>query len=57
MANILKAITNIAEFRDNNLKGYATTYLNRINAAGEQLEYYIKDSIADAFTKTGWKKD
>ena len=47
--NILRAILNIAAFGNNNLKSYASTYLNRINAVGEQLEFYIKDAIASSF--------
>ena len=46
--NILRAILNIATFGNNDLKSYASTYLNRINAVGEQLEFYIKDSIANS---------
>jgi hypothetical protein len=57
MANILKAICNIAEFRNNDLRGYATTYLNRINAAGEQFEFYIKDSIVGSFSKSLSQKE
>ncbi len=47
--NILRAILNIALYKNNNLKSYASTYLNRINAVGEQLEFYIKDAIASSF--------
>jgi len=47
--NILRGILNIALFKDNNLKSYASTYLNRINAVGEQLEFYIKDAISTSF--------
>ncbi|MEK6928110.1 MAG: NgoPII family restriction endonuclease [Nanoarchaeota archaeon] len=47
--NILRAILNIVSFGDNNLKTYASRYLNRINAVGEQLEFYIKDAIATSF--------
>src|SRR3989344_1491577 len=47
--NILRAILNIVEFGENDLKSYASTYLNRINAVGEQLEFYIKDAIASSF--------
>ncbi len=47
--NILRAILNIAAFGNNDLKSYASTYLNRINAVGEQLEFYIKDAIATSF--------
>lgn len=47
--NILRAILNIVAFENNDLKSYASTYLNRINAVGEQLEFYIKDAIASSF--------
>jgi len=47
--NILRAILNIAAFGNNDLRSYASTYLNRINAVGEQLEFYIKDAIATSF--------
>jgi hypothetical protein len=47
--NVLSAILNIASFGNNNLKNYASTYLNRINAVGEQLEFYVKDAIAASF--------
>jgi len=47
--NILQAILNIASYKNNNLKSYASTSLNRINAVGEQLEFYIKDAIAGSF--------
>jgi hypothetical protein len=47
--NVLRAILNIASFDNNDLKGYASTYLNRINAVGEQLEFYIKDAISSSF--------
>ena len=47
----MNAIINIAKFKNNNLKQYSSTYLNRINAVGELLEFYIKDSISGSFTK------
>src|SRR3989344_3958841 len=47
--NILRAILNIVAFGNNDLKSYASTYLNRINAVGEQLEFYIKDAITTSF--------
>lgn len=47
--NILNAISNIISFGSNDLKDYASTYHIRINAVGEQLEFFIKDSLADAF--------
>ena len=47
--NIITTILNIATFKDNDLKEYSSNYLNRINAAGEQLEFFIKDAIAGTF--------
>ena len=47
--NVLRGILNIASFKNNNLKSYASTYLNRINAVGEQLEFYVKDALATSF--------
>ena len=47
--NVLRAILNIVAFGNNDLKSYASTYLNRINAVGEQLEFYLKDAIATSF--------
>src|SRR3989338_3802340 len=48
-ANVIRAILNIASFKNNNLKSYASTYLNRVNAVGEQLEFYIKDALSSSF--------
>lgn len=47
--NILTAIKNIADFRSNDLKAYSSTYLVRINAVGEQLEFYVKDALCGSF--------
>lgn len=47
--NILTAIKNIANFRSNDLKAYSSTYLIRINAVGEQLEFYVKDALCGSF--------
>ena len=55
--NILSAISNIVSFGAYNLKSYASTYLIRINAVGEQLEFYIKDSIADSLKLPQDKKE
>jgi hypothetical protein len=55
--NILNAINNIVSFNNYNLGGYASTYLIRINAIGEQLEFYIKDSIANSFKVSHDKKE
>jgi len=46
--NILSAINNIVSFKTYDLRSYALTYLIRINAVGEQLEFYIKDAIANS---------
>jgi hypothetical protein len=48
-SNLLRAILNISSFRNNDLKSYSSTYLIRINAVGEQLEYYVKDALASSF--------
>ncbi len=57
MTSILTAILNIRNFRQNNLRGYATQYLNRINAVGDQLEFYIKDAFANSFELTKAQKE
>src|SRR3989338_1460608 len=58
MANsILRAILNIASYKNNDLKSYASKSLNRINAVGEQLEFYIKDAIASSFKLLQDKKE
>ncbi|NCS71306.1 MAG: NgoPII family restriction endonuclease, partial [Candidatus Aenigmarchaeota archaeon] len=46
--NILSPINNIVSFGSFDLKNYASTYLIRINAVGEQLEFFVKDAIADS---------
>lgn len=48
-ANILNAIRNIVDFKDNDLHNYASTYLNRINVVGQQLEFYARDAFCNAF--------
>ncbi len=55
--NILRAILNIASYKNNDLKSYASKSLNRINAVGEQLEFYIKDAIASSFKLLQDKKE
>ncbi len=47
--NVLNAVNNIISFGSNDLKDYASTYHIRINAVGEQLEFFVKDSLADSF--------
>jgi len=55
--NILSAIANIVSFGSFDLKNYASTYLIRINAVGEQLEFYVKDAIADSLNLPQDKKE
>lgn len=55
--NLLTAIINIAIFGVTDLKKYSSTYLNRINAVGEQLEFYVKDSLSTSFKKTHGEKE
>lgn len=55
--NILRAILNIVSYKNNDLKSYASKSLNRINAVGEQLEFYIKDAIASSFMLLQDKKE
>lgn len=47
--NLLKAIKNISDFKTNDLRNYFETYAIRINAVGQQLEYYVKDAISGSF--------
>lgn len=55
--NILNAIANIITFGSFDLKNYSSSYLIRINAAGEQLEFYVKDAIADSLQLPHDKKE
>ena len=55
--NLLNAIKNIVDFNDNDLKEYSTAYQIRINAVGEQLEYYLKDAFSGAFKANLAKKE
>ena len=55
--NILSAIYNIAKFKNNNLKEYASEYLIRINAVGEQLEFFFKDAIANSLKESQKDKE
>jgi hypothetical protein len=47
--NILTTIKSIAEFKNNDLRNYFSTYPIRINAVGQQLEFYVKDAICGSF--------
>lgn len=55
--NIIKAIKNISDFGNSDLKHYTSTYLIRINAAGEALEFYVKDAFCNSFTKAKYEKE
>jgi len=55
--SILSAINNIVSFGNFDLRNYASTYLIRINAVGEQLEFYIKDAIANSFNLSHEKRE
>ncbi len=55
--NIISAIANLADFRNNNLKDYASKSLIRVNAVGEQLEFFIKDAIANSLKLQLEKKE
>jgi hypothetical protein len=55
--NIIKAITNIVNFGNFDLKDYASKSHIRINAVGEQLEFFVKDSIANSFKFEKEKKE
>lgn len=51
--NVLNAFCNIVDFRDADLSSYSSTYEIRINAVGEQLEFFIKDALANSLTIAG----
>ena len=55
--NILRAILNISSFGNFNLKNYSSNYLNRVNAVGDQLEFYIRDSLASSFKLSQEQKE
>ena len=55
--NVLSAIANISNFRTNDLRAYSSRYLIRINAVGDQLEYYVKDALAGSFSMQQAKKE
>ena len=55
--NVLVAISNIADFRQSDLRAYAAKYVNRIAQLGEQLEYYVKDAVAGSFKLSQTNKE
>jgi hypothetical protein len=54
--NVISAILNIFSFRNNNLKNYASKSLIRVNAVGEQLEFYVKDALSNSFSLSTQQK-
>jgi hypothetical protein len=54
--NILTTIRNIAELRNNDLRNYFSTYPTRVNAVGQQLEFYVKDAICGSL-ESGKKEE
>jgi hypothetical protein len=57
LTNLLKAIKNIADYHNNDLKEYSSTYLIRINASGEALEFFVKDAFCNSFTQPKEEKE
>lgn len=55
--NILTTIKNISDFKNNDLKDYFATYPIRINAVGQQLEFYVKDAICGSFKSEQREKE
>jgi hypothetical protein len=55
--NILTTIRNIAEFGNNDLSTYSSTYLIRIKDVGEQLEFYVKDALCGSFRLAQQEKE
>jgi hypothetical protein len=55
--NILNAVYNIFKYKNPDLKDYSTKSSIRINAVGDQLEFYIKDSISGSFDEKQDKKE
>lgn len=46
MPNLLTVFSSIRAFGSLDMAEYSARYLNRVNSAGEQLEYYVRDAIA-----------
>lgn len=51
--NLLTAIVNLLNFKKTDLSEYNSSYKIGINSEGEQLEFYIKDSLSNAFDIIG----
>ncbi len=54
--NLLSGIITLANFRNNDLRTYATKYLSRANASGEALEYFVRDALSGSFEGTPVEK-
>ena len=51
--NLLASIINLAKFKITDLSDYNTSYEIGINSEGERLEFYVKDSLSNAFDIVG----
>ena len=47
-SNIISMIINIAKYKNNNLSEYSTKSKIRVNAVGDQLEFFIKDALSNS---------
>ncbi len=56
VSDVLSAICNLADFKNNDLSIYPTKALISINRVGDPLEYYIKDAFANSFRLNQDKK-
>ncbi len=53
VCNLLSSIINLIRFKNTDLSDYDTSYEIGINSEGERLEFYIKDSLSNAFDVVG----
>jgi len=51
--NLLESIISLIRFKTTDLSDYNTSYEIGINSEGERLEFYIKDSLSNAFDVVG----
>jgi hypothetical protein len=55
-SNILTAIKNISDFKNNNMRSYYKEYTTQIKTVREQMAYYVKDAISGSFKSAKDKK-
>jgi hypothetical protein len=56
-SNILTAIKNISDFKNNNIRGYLKEHATpQIKTVREQMAYYLKDAISGSFKSAKDKK-